>query len=143
VCRFACMMEVLEFEEKPKSLISAMPSPALRYDHTVGGNEPKGEPFSGGGRLGKSLILNRQYWHEGFCGRIDGSGMAGWLRDRIRCRGALIDLGATGKGQVGFAEEVAWRLGWIDDEPLGRLANTQKAVRTYLTTLLSDGMIPC
>lgn len=89
--------------------------------------------------------LNKQYLDAGLL-RVElmGRGMA-WLDtgtpDSLHEASSYIRTLEHRQGlKVGCPEEVAWRMGWIDDAQLGRLAEPQKksGYGTYLLQLLES-----
>ncbi|NQV09841.1 MAG: glucose-1-phosphate thymidylyltransferase RfbA [Cyanobacteria bacterium] len=145
VVEFAADGRVLSIEEKPEKPKSRYAITGLYvYDHTVVERAKQVKP-SGRGEL-EITDLNRQYLDEGLL-RVElmGRGMA-WLDtgtpDSLHEAASYIRTLEHRQGlKVGCPEEVAWRLGWIDDDKLERLAQPLKksGYGNYLLRLLSDG----
>jgi glucose-1-phosphate thymidylyltransferase len=133
---------VISIEEKPSQPRSRYAITGLYfYDASVVERARQVTP-SPRGEL-EITDLNKQYLDAGLL-RVElmGRGMA-WLDtgtpDSLHEASSYIRTLEHRQGlKVGCPEEVAWRMGWIDDAQLGRLAEPQKksGYGTYLLQLL-------
>ncbi|MEB3258536.1 MAG: glucose-1-phosphate thymidylyltransferase RfbA [Cyanobacteriota bacterium] len=133
---------VISIEEKPSQPRSRYAITGLYfYDGSVVERARQVTP-SARGEL-EITDLNRQYLEAGLL-RVElmGRGMA-WLDtgtpDSLHEASSYIRTLEHRQGlKVGCPEEVAWRMGWIDDRQLGQLAEPQKksGYGTYLLQLL-------
>ncbi len=133
---------VISIEEKPKKPRSRFAITGLYfYDGSVVERARRVTP-SARGEL-EITDLNKQYLDAGLL-RVElmGRGMA-WLDtgtpDSLHEASSYIRTLEHRQGlKVGCPEEVAWRMGWIDDNQLSRLAEPQKksGYGTYLLQLL-------
>jgi glucose-1-phosphate thymidylyltransferase len=133
---------VISIEEKPSQPRSRYAITGLYfYDGSVVERARQVTP-SARGEL-EITDLNRQYLDAGLL-RVElmGRGMA-WLDtgtpDSLHEASSYIRTLEHRQGlKVGCPEEVAWRMGWIDDRQLGQLAEPQKksGYGTYLLQLL-------
>ncbi len=145
VVDFAPDGKVLSLEEKPARPRSRYAVTGLYfYDDTVVERARQVRP-SERGEL-EITDLNRLYLEDGLL-RVElmGRGMA-WLDtgtpDSLHDAASYIRTLEHRQGlKVGCPEEVAWRLGWIDDEALERLAQPlrKSGYGAYLLQLLEDG----
>jgi glucose-1-phosphate thymidylyltransferase len=135
---------VISIEEKPKQPRSRYAITGLYfYDETVVERAKQVEP-SHRGEL-EITDLNQLYLNEGLL-RVElmGRGMA-WLDtgtpDSLHEAASYIRTLEHRQGlKVGSPEEVAWRMNWIDDTQLERLAQPLKksGYGSYLLKLLSE-----
>jgi glucose-1-phosphate thymidylyltransferase len=135
---------VISIEEKPRQPRSRYAITGLYfYDASVVERARQVIP-SHRGEL-EITDLNKQYLDAGLL-RVElmGRGMA-WLDtgtpDSLHEASSYIRTLEHRQGlKVGCPEEVAWRMGWIDDAQLGRLAEPQKksGYGTYLLQLLES-----
>jgi glucose-1-phosphate thymidylyltransferase len=135
---------VISIEEKPKQPRSRYAITGLYfYDETVVERAKQVQP-SHRGEL-EITDLNQLYLNEGLL-RVElmGRGMA-WLDtgtpDSLHEAASYIRNLEHRQGlKVGAPEEVAWRMNWIDDEQLERLAQPLKksGYGSYLLKLLSE-----
>jgi glucose-1-phosphate thymidylyltransferase len=133
---------VISIEEKPKQPRSRYAITGLYfYDGSVVERARRVTP-SARGEL-EITDLNKQYLDAGLL-RVElmGRGMA-WLDtgtpDSLHEASSYIRTLEHRQGlKVGCPEEVAWRMGWIDDSQLGQLAEPQRksGYGTYLLQLL-------
>lgn len=145
VVDFAPDGTVLSLEEKPARPRSRYAVTGLYfYDDTVVERARQVRP-SERGEL-EITDLNRLYLEDGQL-RVElmGRGMA-WLDtgtpDSLHDAASYIRTLEHRQGlKVGCPEEVAWRLGWIDDQTLERLAQPlrKSGYGAYLLQLLADG----
>jgi glucose-1-phosphate thymidylyltransferase len=145
VVDFAPDGTVLSLEEKPSRPRSRYAVTGLYfYDDTVVERARQVRP-SERGEL-EITDLNRLYLQDGLL-RVElmGRGMA-WLDtgtpDSLHDAASYIRTLEHRQGlKVGCPEEVAWRLGWIDDQALERLAQPlrKSGYGAYLLQLLADG----
>jgi glucose-1-phosphate thymidylyltransferase len=145
VVDFAADGTVLSLEEKPPVPKSRYAVTGLYfYDDTVVERARCVTP-SARGEL-EITDLNRLYLQDGLL-RVElmGRGMA-WLDtgtpDSLHDAASYIRTLEHRQGlKVGCPEEVAWRLGWIDDQALERLAQPlcRSGYGAYLLQLLVDG----
>jgi glucose-1-phosphate thymidylyltransferase len=145
VVDFAPDGTVLSLEEKPARPRSRYAVTGLYfYDDTVVERAREVRP-SARGEL-EITDLNRLYLQDGLL-RVElmGRGMA-WLDtgtpDSLHDAASYIRTLEHRQGlKVGCPEEVAWRLGWIDDQTLERLAQPlrKSGYGAYLLQLLADG----
>ena len=143
VVDFAADGRVLSIEEKPSKPRSRYAVTGLYfYDETVVERARQVRP-SARGEL-EITDLNRLYLEDGLL-RVElmGRGMA-WLDtgtpDSLHEAASYIRTLEHRQGlKVGCPEEVAWRLGWIDDSQLEALAGTllKSGYGSYLLTLLA------
>jgi glucose-1-phosphate thymidylyltransferase len=144
VVEFAADGRVLSLVEKPREPRSRHAVTGLYfYDETVVERARQVRP-SPRGEL-EITDLNRLYLEDGAL-RVEvlGRGMA-WLDtgtpDSLHEAASYIRTLERRQGlKVGCPEEVAWRLGWIDDAQLERLATPllKNGYGTYLRQLLTD-----
>ena len=142
VVEFDSRGRVISIEEKPKQPRSRYAITGLYfYDGSVVERARRVTP-SARGEL-EITDLNKQYLDAGLL-RVElmGRGMA-WLDtgtpDSLHEASSYIRTLEHRQGlKVGCPEEVAWRMGWIDDAQLGQLAEPQKksGYGTYLLQLL-------
>jgi glucose-1-phosphate thymidylyltransferase len=145
VVEFDAEGRVISIEEKPKQPRSRYAITGLYfYDETVVDRARQVRP-SHRGEL-EITDLNQLYLDEGLL-RVElmGRGMA-WLDtgtpDSLHEAASYIRTLEHRQGlKVGSPEEVAWRMNWIDDGQLERLAQPLKksGYGSYLLKLLSDG----
>lgn len=137
--------KALSLEEKPEKPRSHWAIPGLYfYDRRVVDLARSLKP-SPRGEL-EITDLNRRYMQEGKL-RVEllGRGMA-WL-DTGTCEGLLdaSNFVAAIQNRQGYyvacIEEIAWRMGFIDTEQLGRLAESHRATEygQYLIDMASEG----
>jgi glucose-1-phosphate thymidylyltransferase len=144
VVEFDLQGRVISIEEKPKQPRSRYAITGLYfYDDTVVERAKQVQP-SHRGEL-EITDLNQLYLDEGLL-RVElmGRGMA-WLDtgtpDSLHEAASYIRTLEHRQGlKVGSPEEVAWRMNWIDDAQLERLAQPLKksGYGSYLLKLLSD-----
>jgi glucose-1-phosphate thymidylyltransferase len=144
VVEFDATGRVMSIEEKPKQPRSRYAITGLYfYDASVVERAQQVQP-SPRGEL-EITDLNKQYLEAGLL-RVElmGRGMA-WLDtgtpDSLHEASSYIRTLEHRQGlKVGCPEEVAWRMGWIDDTQLGQLAEPQKksGYGTYLLQLLDS-----
>ena len=144
VVEFDSSGRVISIEEKPQKPRSRYAITGLYfYDSSVVERARCVQP-SARGEL-EITDLNKQYLDEGLL-RVElmGRGMA-WLDtgtpDSLHEASSYIRTLEHRQGlKVGCPEEVAWRMGWIDDGQLGRIAEPQRksGYGTYLLQLLES-----
>ena len=144
VVEFAADGRVLSIEEKPVSPRSRYAITGLYfYDASVVDRARHVQP-SARGEL-EITDLNRQYLEDGLLQvEVMGRGMA-WLDtgtcDSLHEAGGYIrTLEHRQALKVGCPEEVAWRLGWINDDQLAALAEPlrKSGYGDYLLRLLTE-----
>ena len=145
VVQFDDQGRVLSIEEKPQQPLSRYAVTGLYfYDETVVERAHRVQP-SERGEL-EITDLNRQYLNDGLL-RVElmGRGMA-WLDtgtpNSLHEAASYIRTLEHRQGlKVGCPEEVAWRMGWIDDDQLERLAQPlrKSGYGSYLLQLLQEG----
>ena len=144
VIKFSNDGTVLSLEEKPKVPQSPYAITGLYFfDETVVERCKKIKPS----RRGELEItdLNKQYLKEGLLNvEVMGRGTA-WMDtgtpDSLYAAGGFIRTLEKRQGlKIGCPEEVAWRLGWINNDQLEYLANPQKnnEYGKYLKKLLKE-----
>ena len=134
----------LRIEEKPTKPRSRYAVTGLYfYDHTVVERARQVRPSARGEM--EITCLNQMYLQEKkLTVELMGRGMA-WLDtgsfDSLHEAGAYIRTLEQRQGlKVGCPEEVAWRMGWINDEQLERLAQPllKSGYGTYLLQMLKE-----
>ena len=144
VVEFDATGRVMSIEEKPEQPRSRYAITGLYfYDASVVERAQQVQPSARGDL--EITDLNKQYLDAGLL-RVElmGRGMA-WLDtgtpDSLHEASSYIRTLEHRQGlKVGCPEEVAWRMGWIDDTQLGQLAEPQKksGYGTYLLQLLDS-----
>jgi len=144
VVEFGPNREVLSIEEKPQQPKSRYALTGLYFfDHQVSAIAADLKP-SPRGELEITDVIRRYLENKALSVSLMGRGMA-WLdtgtHDSLLEAGQFIATLEKRQGlKVACLEEIAWRLGWIDNTQLQALAATfrNSGYGTYLTDLLKE-----